>query len=75
MESGAPVLTLGARAGAKPVKVGRPPQARGVCRRRHGRATQSRARTVGQQRPSLARIAQAASQIATNNERFDPDEP
>ena len=32
-------------------------------------------RTVGQQRASLARIAQAASQLAAYYERFGPDEP
>jgi hypothetical protein len=32
-------------------------------------------RTVGQQRASLARIAQAASQIAACYARFGPDQP
>jgi hypothetical protein len=35
----------------------------------------STTRTVGQERASLARIAQAASQIAAHYQRFGPDQP
>jgi hypothetical protein len=47
----------------------------GTRRKRMAAALITTTRTVGQQRASLARIAQAASQIAAYYTRFGPDEP
>jgi hypothetical protein len=47
----------------------------GARRKQMGAALVTTTRTVGQQRASLARIAQAASQIAAYDERFGPDQP
>jgi len=47
----------------------------GARRKQMAAALITTTRTVGQQRASLARIAQAASQIAAYYERFGPDEP
>ena len=47
----------------------------GARRKQMAAALITTTRTVGQQRASLARIAQAASQIAAYHERFGPDAP
>jgi PD-(D/E)XK nuclease superfamily len=47
----------------------------GARRKRMSTALVTTTRSIGQQRASLARIAQAASQIQALYERFGPDEP